>query len=400
MDNNISALHNHCTGCGACVAVCPQDAISLAVNGKGFYVANIDSNACVNCGLCQQICIRKEYVTTEDVRNGTLLSMESKEKEVVRNCTSGGVAYELALAGFREGKTVVGTIYDFGLNCARVIIAESEEDIQAMRGSKYIQGHTDECVKTVFRLANDNPNQEFIVIGTPCQIYAYDRISKQKKMRERFLLIDLFCHGVPSSLVWECFLEEKKRKTGISQWETICFRNPLLGWHNFVLTLKSGDCTIEETSDRSLFYHAFFDNILLNSACFECPARCCGSGSDLRLGDFWGPRYQHREDGVSAVLCLTSKGRNAVLSAKHLRVIDQTSVDECMKAQSIEPYPNAELHEKAIAELQKTRDLKRTIRDYRKEFSIQRQIYLALKMCYGIFPIAMKQAIKKRIKNA
>ena len=40
-----------CTGCGACVEVCPVEAIKL-VND----VAVVDENECTECGLCADEC--------------------------------------------------------------------------------------------------------------------------------------------------------------------------------------------------------------------------------------------------------------------------------------------------------------------------------------------------------
>jgi len=40
-----------CQGCGACVNVCPQKAISLVNN-----IANIDGNKCVECAKCINVC--------------------------------------------------------------------------------------------------------------------------------------------------------------------------------------------------------------------------------------------------------------------------------------------------------------------------------------------------------
>jgi NAD-dependent dihydropyrimidine dehydrogenase PreA subunit len=42
---------DRCDGCGNCVEVCPEEAISL-VNG----VARIDSGSCTECEVCVQVC--------------------------------------------------------------------------------------------------------------------------------------------------------------------------------------------------------------------------------------------------------------------------------------------------------------------------------------------------------
>ena len=40
-----------CVGCGVCVNICPQEAISM-VDDK----AKIDAHKCVDCGRCAQVC--------------------------------------------------------------------------------------------------------------------------------------------------------------------------------------------------------------------------------------------------------------------------------------------------------------------------------------------------------
>ena len=40
-----------CIGCGACVSICPVEAISM-VNGKVV----IDPKKCISCGTCSAVC--------------------------------------------------------------------------------------------------------------------------------------------------------------------------------------------------------------------------------------------------------------------------------------------------------------------------------------------------------
>ncbi|MDF7801182.1 4Fe-4S binding protein [Pontiellaceae bacterium B1224] len=41
-----------CTGCGACVDVCPEEAIRIGGDGK----AVVDPAKCTECGLCVDAC--------------------------------------------------------------------------------------------------------------------------------------------------------------------------------------------------------------------------------------------------------------------------------------------------------------------------------------------------------
>lgn len=41
-----------CIGCGACVEVCPVDALSLNDDLKAI----CDDNACIDCGACMSTC--------------------------------------------------------------------------------------------------------------------------------------------------------------------------------------------------------------------------------------------------------------------------------------------------------------------------------------------------------
>jgi len=398
MNKSVATLNNPCAGCGACVAVCPTDAINMSLNGYGFFSASVDGTKCIDCGKCQKVCIRNIYDAKKDIRTGTLVAMQSSSSETVMNCTSGGIAFELAINGYRSGKVVAGTIYDYTENIARMVIAESEDDILSMRGSKYVQSNPGNCVQELILRAKREANAEFIIFGTPCQIYGIDQIALLNGIRERFVLVDLFCHGVPSYLVWNEMLRKYQHKAPVGQWQDIRFRDSREGWHNFVLSMQSGEVKIKESSERSYFYHAFFDNILLSKSCFDCKPRCVGSGADIRLGDFWGKRYQDREDGVSAVVCLTDKGRALIKSLEQkglITMLCEAPIGECLKAQSVEPYPYVHLQGRAIEELRMSHDLKKTIKRYRMSFPIQKRIKLLLKEATGLMPVSFRRKLKQ-----
>ncbi len=50
---------DECCGCGACVSVCPKDAISMQPNRYGFAYPRIDESLCIGCRMCLQVCAFK-----------------------------------------------------------------------------------------------------------------------------------------------------------------------------------------------------------------------------------------------------------------------------------------------------------------------------------------------------
>ena len=46
-----------CTGCGTCVALCPNNAIKLSIDkNKGVYIPQLNKSLCNGCGICSRIC--------------------------------------------------------------------------------------------------------------------------------------------------------------------------------------------------------------------------------------------------------------------------------------------------------------------------------------------------------
>ena len=45
-----------CCGCGACLAICPKNAIIMKVDEEGFEYPYICSNLCIGCYRCIKVC--------------------------------------------------------------------------------------------------------------------------------------------------------------------------------------------------------------------------------------------------------------------------------------------------------------------------------------------------------
>lgn len=47
---------SECCGCSACMAICPQRAITMSEDEEGFLYPLIDEKNCVRCRMCIRIC--------------------------------------------------------------------------------------------------------------------------------------------------------------------------------------------------------------------------------------------------------------------------------------------------------------------------------------------------------
>lgn len=226
--SQILPITNTCCGCGACSAVCNQNAIKIVKNKNGFYQADYDFKKCINCGQCKEVCPFLVKAATEiDIKVDKLYAVKSNDSSVLKKSSSGGVGLELAQYGLENNYDVYGCRYNYAAEEAEhlKITADNTSDINQLSGSKYLQSNTAMVMQEIFETRNN-----FLFIGTPCQVAAVDKLLRKKGMREDCILVDLICHGVPSYNMYRKYLQFIKTKSGISTIDEISFRCKEKGW--------------------------------------------------------------------------------------------------------------------------------------------------------------------------
>ena len=384
-----------CSGCGGCAAVCPRGAISLVMDDAGFYRASVREDLCVDCGLCLKVCARfTEQPAGVSLYDAKLYALQSAESATVHRCSSGGIAHELAARTLEAGGAVAGAVYDLSDNTVRHEIVTDEEHITKLDGSKYLQSCPDGAFRDVLRQAK---TEHCAVFGTPCQIAALSAAAEVRGVRDHLLLVEIFCHGVPSYLVWEESLKKVKKKLGTEIFDDVQFRYKKDDWHSYCLKISAGDKTHYGKRETELFWQVFFENVLLGDACQVCTARKEQSRADLRLGDYWGARFQSRSDGVSAVFACTDRGRAAVETLLNQgKVVALTASDaaEMLAAQNMAGYHHQALHQESMETLRR-RGVKAAVAHYRKRQSGKQKLKRMLLTASAILPDPIRAKLRK-----
>lgn len=397
--SNISLKSEYaCSGCGACAAVCPKNAIGLELDEAGFFVASVDAEKCVDCGLCVKTCTRfDESIGGVNLHDAELFALQSADEKIVKSCSSGGLAHELAVQALADGCKVVGAAYNTETDRAEHIIIDSTEQLNLLDGSKYIQSNTS-MFRDVITEAKNNPKTEFAVFGTPCQIAGVAKATELLGMRDRFLLTEIFCHGVPSYKLWDAQCETVRKKLGTEKFDSVQFRYKKNDWHSYCLRVDAQDKTFYGAREKELFWQVFFENVLLGDSCMTCRARKEDSLADLRLGDYWGGRFQKRSDGVSAVFACTERGKAAIgrlCESGVLTEFEQGDANEMLAAQNMAGYHNIELHNEAMAKLRESGNVMEAVKLYRAKSPAKQKAKRVLLRASAILPDDLRAELRK-----
>ena len=248
-----------CTGCAACANGCPKAAITMAADEKGFLRPVIAEDLCVDCGLCSRIC--PQNVRTAPTQEGKIYAALAVNEEVRAKSSSGGIFSLLAEKTLREGGVVFGAAMDGNLR-VRHMMADTEEKLELLRGSKYVQSEIGDSYKQAKECLEQG--RPVLFSGTPCQVDALQHFLG--KEYEKLLTMDILCHGVPSPAVLRKFIESREQAAG-KKVAKINFRDKDPGWSAFSTTLFFEDGTKE--IDNS-YYYFFVLDYCTRESCSRC----------------------------------------------------------------------------------------------------------------------------------
>lgn len=301
--SNITGIHD-CFGCGVCATACTHKVIGINLNKNGFYEPYITApESCTDCGLCREVCAYvNKPLAVETPPIGSYAAW-SNDTSVRKNSTSGGIAYELGKYLLTKGYKVCAVRYNAEKGVAEHYIANSQEELTAAVGSKYIQSYTCDGFSAI------NRKDIYFVVGTPCQIDSFRRYIQKFHCEENFILLDFFCHGVPSMLAWQKYTKWAEKKIG--KIRSVTWRNKDLGWrHSYNMHIEGGKGILVSPKEKGdMFLNMFLSDCCLGPQCHKaCKYKYIQSSADIRIGDFWGKTYKTNKEGVNSVLCFSHKG--------------------------------------------------------------------------------------------
>lgn len=324
MSSEICSREN-CTGCSTCASICPRKCIDMIPDDEGFLRPVIKYDNCVNCGVCKEKCPANNLYL-DDKSEPETYAIRVNDEDILKNSSSGGFFSSIAIPFLKRKDIVIGAGFDENLQVVHKVCMDLIE-LDDLRKSKYVQSKIGVSYIEAKKYLDEG--KDVLFCGTPCQIGGLRAFLG--KNYDNLYLIDFICHGVPSPLAYNRYLDYLKSiyKSDVKQLD---FRNKQSGWHNysFSVVFQNGQL-YNNTVSQDYYLHSFIMNMNLRPSCYQCRFKHIHRQSDITIADYWGvenhfPKWAD-DKGVSLVMIHTEKGKQLFDSC--CEMFDNVSIPFC-----------------------------------------------------------------------
>lgn len=321
-----------CCACSACIHSCPVNAIRFEKDEEGFDYPVINKETCINCGLCERVC-PVAHPKYENEIKPKVFGLYLKDVEERKRSSSGGAFYAIAVWVLKQGGVVYGAIIDTN-NQVRHIGVENLNDLQQLRGSKYVQSALGDVFKELKKQLQNGRWCYFV--GTGCQVAGLKAFLRMQY--DKLITSDLVCHGVPSQWLFDQHVGylEDKYKGKVFNYH---FRNNAGGGGCEIFNLANSRGNVRRiinpTYVLSPYLYSFMYGMTSRYSCYDCKFAKIPRQGDITLADFWGSREFFPEmdnrNGISLSLLNTSKGKFIWETVKSVYDYCESNVEDAAK---------------------------------------------------------------------
>lgn len=295
---------NKCTGCTACLNICPTNAIKMEPSDEGFLFPIINECKCINCKKCSNVCAAINSVTLNYPQK-TFCGVGNNK--LVKESASGGAFVTFAKYIIEELKGVVfgaSLIMPQGKCCH--IAVDTINELYKLQNSKYVQSDItnvlSECKEKL------HLGKTVLFSGTPCQIASLKNYLGEDY--NNLYTMDIICHGVPSPK----FLQEYIKNEIPSNVSDFKFR------HKLNTEIRRSAFDINYTIDRKIvvkygvndiYYASFIKGESYRECCYSCEYAREERCSDITIGDCDSWRLHtgiEKNNILSSIIINTHKG--------------------------------------------------------------------------------------------
>lgn len=398
-----------CTGCKACVSVCPKKCILTQKDGTGFFHMVIDEEKCIDCKRCERVCpnhtVRDFHYPLKAYAGWAV------RPEIQLYSASGGVASAFYKYAVKHNMKFAGVRLDEKFEAHFRLGGEgNEECIGQFRNSKYTFSFMDDIYDRIKSSLKNGENVLFI--GLPCQVAAMKNYADSFRWEGKLITVDIVCHGTPPSNYLQEHvrrIEEKKKH----KYSRGYFRDALYGTDKFVFSLYQGEekkpSYHKFVKEDDLFQIGYHKGYIYRENCYACKYARRERISDLTISDYWGEPLDDKVKQLSSILVNTDLGEEFLkdVCEDKLIVVHERELEEPFRLDKQLNHPSSKslAREKFISRYIECQDYEKAAR---QAFGREARINKAVNILHvkqikssvtGILPDDLKSRLKKVLKR-
>ncbi|MDK2813946.1 MAG: hypothetical protein PWQ08_1201 [Clostridiales bacterium] len=391
-----------CVGCGACMNVCPTNAIEFLENAQGFMKAYKNSN-CTECGACLEVCQKRDDIKKKLVRMKEPNTYAVWNKKIIEHKigNSSGVFLRLATEIINQGGYVAAPIYDSQFKPIYIITNKKEQLIK-QAWSKFAQSSTEKIFSQIKNSLYEN--KPILFVGAPCQVkglYAY-----LGKDPENLITVQFPCIGMPPvwfhQKYWECL-----SGTSLYDLDNI-YGEVLLGGSDKERHMKCvcSDGNVKgEQASKSVFVKAWNSFLLIDDYCCLCKDNIAPVCADITWGNFWYVGLIEKIDvspitdkgTCSMVLTNSPKGEKWVSIIKRDFTSIKRTYKEAATGHVVFQCPSCEhLLNRKFIESPRRQNFQKDMEQ--RNFNLLKEQYFSIKNKKSLFSIAAILSAKRKAR--
>lgn len=289
----------------------------------------------------------EEYASHDKAAYGGYI----KNDRELLECSSGGIATALAKHMIKENGYVAGVAYSEDFYSVKYEIAETEDQLERFKGSKYVEVEKGNIFNDVQEILKRG--DKLLFFGLPCTVAALKSFLREDY--DNLITCELVCHGPTKAKVHEEYIKhlEDKYKSKVVEFSV---RKKEKNRLPIFLYAKFQNGRVFKREFYSTEY-GFAFGVMGRASCYRCKFKGNNRTGDIMLGDFWGAcstdAYWNKK-GVSIIFAETEKGNAFLKETEDISLYDITlekAVSSCgMLINTRRTRPEKENFEKMFAE--------------------------------------------------
>lgn len=342
VDKTLTYDSDRCVRCGACLAVCPVEALSVKnIAGDRLQSITIDRDRCISCGKCVKVCpstistgdkFGKEYFA--EVESADFSFSRNTDDKVAAAASSGGVARTLIIESLRSG--AVDGVYALGQDARGVFYTRRNipayEDVPTSVYRPVMQ-----CRE----LREIQKCDTLMLVGTSCQLRALEA-SLGANRPSKLLKVCIFCKQQKTVKATRFVAKMAGAHFSCSSADKVTYRGH--GW--------PGQMTV---NGKSVAYIRPA-GLIFGHRLWSVPGcNICGdpfgvyAGADLALMDPWG-QHVDSATGCNLVVAFTPAGSDLLRLTPGLKndfvkfniALPALGISDIRRKQTLVPYYRGE----------------------------------------------------------